>query len=192
MDDVHRTLGSHDGQFCRGPRHVVVARQVLAGHGEVGASVGLPGDQSHLWDRGFGIGVEEFCSVADDATPFLHHAREEAGNVFDGQQGEVERVAGANEPSGFDGRIDVQTTGEHLRLVGDDAHGATAKAGEADDDVLRVSVEELDKASVVDDRFDDLHHVVRLVRVVGTMDSKSSVSRSDGSAVSSKGGAASL
>ena len=104
--------------------------------------------------------------MADDATPFLHHAREEAGNVFDGQQGEVERVAGANEPSGFDGRIDVQTTGEHLRLVGDDAHGATAKAGEADDDVLRVSVEELDKASVVDDRFDDLHHVVRLVRVV--------------------------
>ena len=32
VDDVHRTFGPHDGEFGRGPGHVVVALQVLAGH----------------------------------------------------------------------------------------------------------------------------------------------------------------
>ena len=51
------------------------------------------------------------------------------------------------------------------RLVGDDADRAAAEPGEADDDVLGVLAMHLEEVALVDDRSDQLLHVVGLVRV---------------------------
>ena len=68
MNDVHRTFSSHDGEFSGGPGHIVITLQVLTGHGEVGAAVGL-GDEGQLGDGGLCVSKEEFCAMANDTTP---------------------------------------------------------------------------------------------------------------------------
>ena len=61
--------------------------------------------------------------------------------------------------------VDVEAAGETCRLVGDDADRPAVEAREADDDVLRVVLVDLEELAVVDDRADDLLDVVRLVRL---------------------------
>ena len=84
---------------------------MFGGHDAVGASVGFAGDYRDFGDGGFGEGVEELGSVLDDSSVFLGGAGEEAGNVFEGDQGNVEAVAEADEAGSFNGGIDVQRSG---------------------------------------------------------------------------------
>ncbi len=59
-------------------------------HHVIGAAIGLAGDDGDLGDRGLGVGEEEFCAVLDDAAIFLRGAGEEAGDVLEGQDWNVE------------------------------------------------------------------------------------------------------
>ena len=67
----------------------------------------------------------------------------------------------------FHRRVDVERAGEHCRLVGDDADGASVEAREADDDVFRVVLVHFEEVSVVDDWMDYVFDVVGLVRLGG-------------------------
>ena len=57
------------------------------------------------------------------------------GHVDEGDQRDVERVAGAHEAGRLLGGLDVEHAGEHHRLVADDADGVAVDAGEAAHDV---------------------------------------------------------
>ena len=85
------------------------------------------------------------------------------GHVDEGQHGDVEGVAGADEPGGLLGGVDVQAAGEVHGLVGDDADRVAVDPAEADDDVRREQRVDLQELAVVEDGFDDLVHVVGLV-----------------------------
>ena len=89
---------------------------------------------------------------------------QEARHVDEGDERDVEGVAEAHEARGLDRAVDVEHAREHLRLVGDDADGAPVEAREADDDVLRAVLVDLEERAVVDDAVDDVVHVVGLVR----------------------------
>ena len=52
MDDVDCSFGPHDSQLSRRPRHVVIAGQVLARHGQIRAAVGLSGHERELRNGG--------------------------------------------------------------------------------------------------------------------------------------------
>ena len=56
------------------------------------------------------------------------------------------------------------TPASTMRLVADDADGVAVEAGEAAHDVAGPVREVLEEVAVVDDRGDDLLHVVGLVR----------------------------
>ncbi len=88
------------------------------------------------------------------------------GDVDEGDDGDVECVAGAHEAGGFFGGVDVEAAGEHGGLVGDDPDGAAVDAAEADDDVAGPFGLDLEEFVVVEDAADDLVHVVGLVRRV--------------------------
>ena len=86
------------------------------------------------------------------------------GHVLERDERDVERVAEPDEPRALHRRVDVERAGEHRRLVRDDADRPAVEPREADDDVLRVVLVDLEKVAVVDDRVDDVEHVVGLVR----------------------------
>jgi hypothetical protein len=89
------------------------------------------------------------------------------GHVDERQERDVERVARAYEASGLLRRIDVEASGEHLRLVADDADDVAVDAREPGDDVHRPQGEGLEELAVVDDLGHDLLHVVGTVRRIG-------------------------
>ena len=82
-----------------------------------------------------GIGEDELGAAADDALPLLVGAGQEPRNVDEGQDGDVEGIAGADEASGLLGGRDVEGARHGQRLVGDDADGVSLDVPKADDDV---------------------------------------------------------
>ena len=80
---------------------------------------------------------------------------------------DVEAVAEADEARGLAGGVDVEDAGQDVRLLRDDADDVPVEPREADDDVLREELGNLEEVAVVDDAVDDFLHLVRDVRVVG-------------------------
>ena len=136
---------------------------MLTAHHDVGAAVSLAGNQRHLGDGGLGVGVDELGAVADDAAVFLRSAGHKAGNIHQGEQGNVEAVAEADETGGLGGGVDVQNAGQVGGLVAYQSDGASGEAGEADDHVGGVVGLDFHKVGVVHDAVDDFAYVVGAV-----------------------------
>ena len=98
--------------------------------------------------------------MLDDPVMLLPDAGEEAGDVDEGQDRNVEGVAEAHEARRLLGRIDVEHAGQHHRLVGDDSDRAALDPAEADDDVGGVRRLDLEEVALVGDLPDQLVHVV--------------------------------
>src|SRR3546814_13976882 len=88
--------------------------------------------------------------MLDDAIVFLCGAGQEAGDVDEGDDRNLERVAEADEARRLLRRIDVEHPREHQRLVRDDADRAPLDAPEAADAVARVRRLHLAKIALVD------------------------------------------
>ncbi len=125
---------------------------MLGAHDVVRAAVRLTGDDGDLADRRLAVRVEQLRAAADDAVVLLLGAGQEARDVDEGDDRDVEGVAGAHEAGGLLGGVDVEAAGELGRLVGDDADAAAVDATEADDDVLGALGLDLEELVVVEER----------------------------------------
>lgn len=145
-DDLDGGLRAHDGDLGGRPRHDAISAEVLGAHRDVAAAVGLTEDHGDLRDGGGGISKQQLGAVADDAAVLLLDAGKEAGDIDEGDQGDVERIAEANEDRGLIRAVDIERAGEGRRLLGDDSDRAPANAAEADDQIageLGVNLEEI-------------------------------------------------
>ena len=167
VDEAHRTGGAHHRDLRARPGDVDIAAHVLGSHHAVGTAVGLAGDDGDLGDGGLAVGVQQLCAAPDDAVVLLLGSRQEARNVHQHDDRDVEAVAGPNESRGLLRGVDVQAAGELGGLVSHDADRPAVDAAEADDDVLRVTRLNFQELVVIENAGDDLMHVVRLVRRVG-------------------------
>jgi len=160
-----RPLRAHDRDLGRRPGADHVGAQVLGAHDDVGPAVGLAGNDRQLGHRGLGIGEEHLGPVLDDAQLFLVAAGQEAGDVDEADQRDVEGIAEADEARPLHRGLHVERTGEDRRVVGDDADRAPAQAGEANHQVLGVALVDLEELLVVDHGQDQLLDVIGLVGV---------------------------
>src|SRR2546425_4864633 len=128
-DDLHRAFRTHDGELRRGPCGVEVATDVLRTHDVVRSAVRLPSDRGHLRDRRLAVRVQELRAVPDDPAVLLRSPRQQARDIDERQEGEVEAIAEADETGRLDRGCDVQGAREHLRLIADDPDRVTVEAG---------------------------------------------------------------
>ena len=131
------------------------------------AAVALAQGDGNLRNGGFTIGVEKLGPVGDDGTVFLVCAAEEARNVHEGHQRDVEGIAETHEAGCLAGSVDVQAASKYARLVGHDSDAPSAHMGEADYDILGVVLVDFEELSVIHDGGNDAVHIVGLVRIVG-------------------------
>ncbi len=101
IDDVDCALGTHHGNLGGGPCEIHVASQVFRSHDAVGTPVGFARDDCDFRDGRFGECIEQLRAVADDASPLLAGTGKEAGDVFEGQDRDVEGVSEAHEAGGL-------------------------------------------------------------------------------------------
>ncbi len=101
--------------------------------------------------------------MADDAAELLCGARKEAGNILEGQNRNVERVAEAHETRALHRRVDIQAAGQIGGLIGDDAHGTPVQPREAHHDVAGEVLMDFEEFAVIDHAMNDIGDVVGLV-----------------------------
>lgn len=161
-DDVDRALGAHDGDLGGRPGEADVRAEGLRAHDDVGAAEGLADDDGDEGDARARIGGDELGSAADDPGALLLGAGPVSGDVDEGDDGDPEGVAEADESGGLLRGVDVEGARVDGRLGGDDPGGAPLEAREADEDRGREEGLDLEELLVVGDRLDDLDHVVGL------------------------------
>ena len=105
--------------------------------------------------------------MLDDPAVLLGDAWQKARHVDEGDDRDVEGIAGADESRRLHGRVDVERSGEERGLLRDDANRPAAKPRVADEDVARPRRLQLEELAVIHDATQDVVHVVRLLRFVG-------------------------
>jgi len=76
--------------------------------------------------------------MCDHAAVLLSCAGQEPRYIHERNDGDVERVTEADEPSGFARCVDVEHASQELGLVRDDTYRLAVKTGKSHDDILRV------------------------------------------------------
>ncbi len=125
--DLHRALRAHHRNFGARPCHHSISPKVLGAHRNVASTIRLSQHHRDFRNGRRRVGKQHFCPVPNDATVLLVNARQEPGRIHKRQQRNVERIAEANEPRNFVGRVDIKHAGQHARLVCDNAHRPALK-----------------------------------------------------------------
>ena len=94
---------SHNGDFSGWPGVVDITPQMLGGHDAIGSAVTLPGNDRHLWDCGFGKGVQDFSAIADHTAVFLSGSRHEPRDIDKGDYRNIKAVAEPHKTGALDG-----------------------------------------------------------------------------------------
>src|SRR5690606_29019945 len=131
------------------------------------APVGLPGDHRDAGDGRLAERIQELGPVPDDPAVLLVHAREKPGHVDEREERDVEGVTEPDETRRLLGSGDVEGAGEHGGLVGDDSDAVAVETAQPDHDVLGPVLVDLEELAFVEDRLDDVLHVVGLGGRVG-------------------------
>ena len=163
--DVDGPFRAHDGNFGIGPGVKQIAAQALAAHHAVGTAVAFAQNHHQLGHGGFTVGINHARPVADDAAVFLIFAGQKAGHILQGNDGNVVRIANADEMCRFDRRFDVHAARQHHRLVGHDADHVAIEPGKADHHVFGPQLVHFKETAVIDQTMNHAAHIVRLVRI---------------------------
>ena len=140
---------------------------MLAAHDDISPAVGLARDNRDLGHGGLGIGEDQLGAVADDPAVFLVDAGHESGDIHQSHDGDVEAIAEPDEAGRLGRGVDVQDSGQILRLVAHQTHRASVHPGKPHHHVGGEVLVDLQELFIVDDLVDDLPHVVGPVGVVG-------------------------
>src|ERR1019366_977590 len=103
----------------------------------------------------------------DNAAVFLIHAWKKSRNIDKRNQRNIERIAEPHEARALIGGVDIERSGQHRRLVGNYAHGASADAPEAHHQVLGEIGLHLHEIAAIHHARDDLLYVVTALGIGG-------------------------
>src|SRR5262249_26203043 len=106
-------------------------------------------------------------AVLDDAPELLRRPGQEPRHVLERDERNVETVAEPDEAGALERGVDVETSGQVRRLIGDDPDRPAAEPSETDDQIGREAGVDFEEIALVEHRADDVEHVVGLVRLVG-------------------------
>src|SRR5699024_11785602 len=132
-------LGSHHTDLGCRPGEVEIGPELLGTHHDVGATEGLASDDGNFWNRCFSVGIDEFCTAANNAGVFLIYAGQEPWHIDERDDGEIESIAESHKTSGLFRCCDIQGASQLRWLVGDDAYGATFDSAQTDDDIWGIA-----------------------------------------------------
>ena len=134
-------------------------------HHVIGPTIGLAGDHRDHRHRRLAVGKQQFGPVFDHATIFLAGAGQKSGHIHQRQNRDFKCITEPDKPRGLATAVNVQTTGQHHRLIGHNANAAPFNADETGDDVLGEILLNFIEIAFVGQFEDQFLHVVRRVGV---------------------------
>src|SRR5699024_12002335 len=97
--NIGSTIRPHDRYFGIWPGVYEISTDRFTVEGNVSPAICLTGDDGYFRNCCFGICVKYFGTMADDSTVFLFHTREKPGDIFKGNQRDIERITKTNKPA---------------------------------------------------------------------------------------------
>ena len=104
--------------------------------------------------------------MLDNASELLVSARKESWHVSEGHNRHLECITESDEASSLHRCVNVEDTGQYLRLVCNHANHSAFNLSEASDNVFGEAWHDLIELVSVANAFDHCEHIVGLVRVV--------------------------
>lgn len=104
--------------------------------------------------------------MLDNSTEFLISAWQEAWDICESHDWDLESITETDEASCFDGGVNVEATGKDLRLVGDHTDDFALNFTEACDHVFSEVWHDLVEVVAISDVLNHLEHIVWLVWIV--------------------------
>src|SRR5439155_311390 len=166
-DRVDGRLRTHDSDLRGRKRDHRVGVERRPRHRVEAGPVSLADDDRDLRHRGLGDGADHLGAMPDDAALFDVGADHEAGHVSEEKQRDLKRIAKPDEARPLVRGIVEEDTPLLHRLVGDDADRLPVEPREPDQQLLGEQLFDLQPAAFVDDRVDDLAHVVAAIGLFG-------------------------
>ena len=151
----------HEAYFGGRPCHHRVVVDA-APHGDIGAAIGLAGDQRDLRHGGEAGRVHEIHDLPRRATPLGIETDDKTRRIHDAHQRDVEAVAQHREVHALAAGIGGERTATDGGIVGNDADRAAGEPRQSDDRWPAEPRLDFKKAVDVEDDIDNLFHVVNL------------------------------
>ncbi len=152
VEDPDGGLGAHHRHLRGRPGEHGRRAQAVRVHGDVGATVGLAGDNGDPGHGALGERVQQLRAAPDHALPFLAHTGQIAGDVDQDDQRYAEGVAHPHEAGRLLRGRGVQAAAAAQRVVGHHAHRPAAEPAQGGDDVRRPAGVQFDHVVVEDAR----------------------------------------
>jgi len=105
--------------------------------------------------------------VLDDSSEFLLGSGEKTGNIFEGDERNVEGVAEAHEARALHRGVDIENTSEEGRLIADMPTGRPSRRAKPTTRFFRIMFVNFEEVSIVDDGVDGIFHVIGLLGIGG-------------------------
>ena len=105
--------------------------------------------------------------MTDDTRPFLIGAGHVAGNVREGQQGNIKSIAETDKAGSLVGSVDIQNAGSELRVVGNHPDRLAHNSDEGHQHVFCPQFVGFKNFVVVRYGHDHLLHIITACRLVG-------------------------
>ncbi len=134
-------------------------------HHIIRPAIGLARDDRDFRHCRLAIGEQQLGAMLDDAVEFLIGARQETGNIDEGDDGDIEGVTEPHEPRRLDRAVDIEAPGQHHRLVGDNADRMAFHAAEPGQDIGGKAGLGFEEIAFIDDLQNQFTHVIGFVRV---------------------------
>ena len=150
----HRNLGS-------GPGQIHIGTQALGTHHTVSSAVGLAHGDGDLRNSSLTIGIEQLGPPAQNTVVLLAGAGQEARYVDQHHDGNVEGIAGANEPGCLFRGINIEAASQAGGLVSDEPHGLALNPAESHHHIFGAIGLDFQIFAIIGDGFNDLADIVR-------------------------------
>ena len=162
-DDVSCACRSHNCDFSGWPSEYLVSALFTGAHSDVGAAVSFTQNHGDLRNCSFAVCEQHLSAVTNYASIFLLFARQEARNVDNVQNRNVEAVAETNEASCFIGCVVVKAACHECWLVSNDTNSLSVHTSEAGDDVLCEFLSYIVVFAIINNGFQYIIHIVRCI-----------------------------
>ena len=160
MQEPDCASGTHHRDLGGGPSQIHIGAQALGTHHAISPAVGLAHGDGDLRDGSLTIGVEQLSPAPQNTVVFLAGAGQETWYVNQHYDGNVERVAGTDEPGCLFRSINIQATSQAGGLVSDKPHGLTLNPAKSHHHVLGAIGLDLQVFAIIGDGLNDLAHIV--------------------------------
>ena len=111
LQHTYSTAGTHHGDLCVRPCVTHITAELLTTHHDVRTAVTLTNSDSYLRYGCFAIGEHQFSTMIDDTCVLLSCSAQEARNIHEGEDLNIECIAETHETSSLTAGIAVEHAG---------------------------------------------------------------------------------